>query len=221
MPIYRKINKKFFRKWSRDMAYILGFLFADGNIICTQRGAWFWSLQITDKSIIERIKKTINSSHKIYLKTRKDNQKQLYRLQIGSKEMCADLMLLGLIPKKSKVLKWPKIPADYFSDFLRGYFDGDGGVWMGFKNKKQKNKIYAINTYFTSGSKNFLISLRNILSQKGVLGGSLVEKERGYDLKYSIKNSLILYKIMYNRRSPLFIKRKKDRFEKYMSFMRS
>ena len=47
------------------MAYILGFLFADGNIIFTKRGTWFWSLQITDKEILEKIKIEIDSSHTI------------------------------------------------------------------------------------------------------------------------------------------------------------
>jgi hypothetical protein len=56
VPIYKKINKDFFKKWSFEMAYILGFLFADGNIIHTKRATWFWSLQITDKDILFKIR---------------------------------------------------------------------------------------------------------------------------------------------------------------------
>ncbi len=202
------------------MSYILGFLFADGNIINTKRNTWFWSLQITDRDILFKIKKEINSSHKISLKKKIENNKQLYRLQVGSKEMCVDLINLGLTPRKSKTMTLPEIPSKYFSDFLRGYFDGDGGVWFGFKNKKSINKIYTINTCFTSGSEEFLISLRNILNKYGVIGGSLVKKERGFDLKYGIKNTLILYKIMYNDTindfSGLYLGRKKKIFEKYI-----
>ena len=63
MPIYKKVNKDFFKKWTPEMAYVLGFLFADGNIIYTKRNTWFWSIQITDKEILEKIKMEINSSH--------------------------------------------------------------------------------------------------------------------------------------------------------------
>lgn len=201
------------------MAYVLGFLFADGNISHTKRNTWFWSLQITDKEILFTMREKINSSHKISYKKKIENNKQLYRLQIGSKEMCSDLIKLGLTPKKSKTMLFPKIPDKYFSDFLRGYFDGDGGIWLGFKNKKGNNKFYIVSTYFTSGSEHFLASLMKILSNKGVLGGSLVKKEKGFDLKYSIKDTLILYKIMYNnltQENKLFLKRKKVVFEKYM-----
>ena len=73
--MYRKINKDFFKKWSPEMAYILGFLFADGNILHTKRNTWFWSLQITDKDILFRIKKVIFSSHKISKKKKILNNK--------------------------------------------------------------------------------------------------------------------------------------------------
>jgi len=198
------------------MAYILGFLFADGSIVYTKRATWFWSLQINDKDLLMEIRNAINSSHIISKKKKGANQKQSYRFQVGSKEMCADLIHLGLTTRKSKTMLLPEISKKYFSDFLRGYFDGDGGVWVGFKNKHRKHKVYAISTIFTSGSKEFLTSLKKILSRNGLLGGSMVEKERGFDLKYSIKDSLILYKIMYNDKCSLFLKRKKDKFESYI-----
>ena len=220
MPIFKKINKNFFKKWTPGMAYVLGFIFADGNIVHTKRNTWFWSIQITDKEILEKIKKVINSAHIISERKRINGYKQFYRLQVGSKDMCNDLFSLGLTERKSKTMLLPKIPKKYFSDFLRGYFDGDGGVWFGLRNKKQNKKTYTITTYFTSGSIGFLISLKDILAKNGLLGGSLVKKERGFDLKYSVKDSLILYKIMYNSKYPLFLKRKKEKFEKYIK-MRS
>ncbi|MDP2789444.1 MAG: LAGLIDADG family homing endonuclease [bacterium] len=216
VPIYKEVNKNFFKKWSPEMAYVLGFIFADGNIIYTKRATWFWSLQINDREILEKIKTTLNSSHIISKKKKYKNEKQSYRLQIGSKEMCADLIKLGLTERKSKTLLFPEIPEKYFPSFLRGYFDGDGGVWVGFKNKHRKHKIYAISVTFTSGSRKFLVSLKKILSKHRLLGGSLVSKERGFDLKYSIKDSLILYKIMYNGSCTLFLKRKREKFENYI-----
>ncbi len=72
---------------------------------------------------------------------------------------------------------------------------------------KEIIKILSL-VYLTSGSLEFLISLRNILCKYRILGGSLVEKERGFDLKYSGKDTLILYKVMYNnsiRKNKLFL----------------
>ncbi len=221
MPIYRKINKDFFKKWTSEMSYVLGFIFADGNLNCNKRGSWFWSIQITDKNILEKIRGALGSSHKISQKKKIENHKKLYRLQIGSKDMCEDLIKLGLTERKSKTMIFPQVPNKYFPDFLRGYFDGDGGVWFGLKNKQKNHEDYIINTAFTSGSEEFLLGLRKILLQYKIFGGSLVKKERGFDLKYSVKNTLILYKIMYNSNCPLFLKRKKDKFEAYISQMRA
>jgi len=199
------------------MAYVFGFICADGNIVHTKRDTWFWSLQINDKEILEQIKVVLCSSHVISKRVRSNpKHKQSYRFQVGSKDMCTDLLNLGLTECKSRTILLPEIPQKYFPDFVRGYFDGDGGVWAGFKNRHRKHKIYAISAYFTSGSKRFLISLKDVLSKSGLLGGSLVEKERGFDLKYSINDSLILYKIMYNKGCRLFLKRKRDKFESYI-----
>lgn len=217
VPIYKKINKDFFKKWNSEMAYVLGFLFADGNIVCTKRGTWFWSLQITDKDILFKIKEIMQSEHKISLKKIIKNNKKTYRLQIGSKEMCEDLIKYGVKQRKSLDMKFPEIPKPYFSDFLRGYFDGDGGVWVGYKNKTRIKKVYSISAYFTSGSIVFLQTLQSILCKMYMSKGSLFKKKGGYDLKYSIKDSLLLYKIMYNTHSPLFLERKKGKFERYIN----
>lgn len=65
-------------------------------------------------------------------------------------------------------------------------------------------------------SKTILLSLKDNLKKYGIMGGSLVHKVRGYDLKYSVRDSFILYKIMYNINCSLFLRRKKEKFESYM-----
>jgi intein-encoded DNA endonuclease-like protein len=137
VPIYKKINKSFFKKWSNSMAYILGFIYADGNVVHTKRDTWFLSIQITDKELLETIKKSIGSEHFISKRNLIEGNKQLYRLQIGSKDMCQDLSILGIAEHKSLTMKIPTIPKHYFSHFLRGYFDGDGHVWVGAIHKKR------------------------------------------------------------------------------------
>lgn len=218
MPIYKKINKDFFKKWSHDMAYVLGFFAADGYITHNKRGASFWSIDITDKELLYSIKKVIDSDHKITERIRKNNASNIYRLQIGSKEMVKDLGLLGFNARKSSNLKVPDIPKNYIKDFIRGYFDGDGNVWVGSVHKERITQTIVIQVSFTSTSKNFLISLQKVLFGQGLNGGSIyTHKTKNFSrLSFVNKNALKIYKIMYNRKTPLFLSRKREIFERYM-----
>ena len=108
------------------MAYVLGFFTADGSMIKNKRGAHFIEFQITDRDLLFKIRKTLGSEHKIATRKRNGNWKTIYRLQIGSGEMFNDLLALGMLPRKSKIISLPEIPDKYFFDFLRGCFDGDG-----------------------------------------------------------------------------------------------
>ena len=82
------------------MAYILGFFCADGNMVKNKRGAHFIEFNTIDKELLERIKKVLDSNHKISVCKRSDKWRTAYRLQIGSKIMYYDLARLGLMPKK-------------------------------------------------------------------------------------------------------------------------
>ncbi len=220
MSVRRAVNKDFFKKWSSTMAYVLGFFAADGYLTLNQRGAHYWSIQITDKDILERIKKAVQAEHKIGVRTRKGNEKILYRLQIGSKEMCNDLLQLGFIPNKTKSLAVPNIPRKYFSHFVRGYFDGDGNVWVGYIHKERKTKMLAIRTVFTSCSLDFLCLMRDQLETFGIDRGVLSRgKGNYYRLTYSIHGSLKLGDFMYTHRVPdcygLFLERKRSKFREF------
>lgn len=223
MPIYKKVNKDFFKTWSHDMAYVLGFFAADGYITENKRGALFWSIEITDKKLLISIRESIGSDHTISSRKRSIASKVSYRLQIGSKEMVEDLYRLGFTSKKAFVLSIPDMQDKFIADFIRGYFDGDGNVWVGYVHKERKTSLYIIQVAFTSASEKFLISLQEILQKKGLIGGSLhTKKVKNYSrLSFVGKDSLKIYKIMYNRDTPLQLFRKKVVFERFIQNMRS
>lgn len=201
------------------MAYVLGFFAADGYITVNRRGGQFWSIQIVDKKLLEQIRRVVGSQHKITKRTKVVNDKVAYRLQIGSIEMCDDLRKLGYNERKTKSLAVPHVPEKYLPDFIRGYFDGDGNVWVGYMNKSRNHFTFSIMTTFTSCSTLFLTKLKEKFFDLGLVGGCIYKSKRNYSrLQYSISNSLKLYDIMYNRlgTSELFLKRKKDVFEKYV-----
>lgn len=209
------------------MAYVLGFFAADGGMIHNERGAYYLEFNSTDKSLISSTRSLLGSSHAISKRVRrKDRWKQVYRLQIGSKEMFEDLLQLGMTLAKSKTLAFPKVPRKYLTDFIRGYFDGDGTVYFREHYAKDRGKKrWVFQSRFTSGSAGFLKVLHKNLAGYGVKGGFIYKKERGYELVFSHRDSIALYKLMYNnapacasphadRHAGLFLPRKKKTFEK-------
>ena len=214
--MFKNFNKDFFKKWSPDMAYILGFLFADGNIIKTKRNTHFISFYTADRILLVSIAEVMELSHKI--SERKSETGSVYRIQIGSKEMFKDLVLLGLTPNKSRRMKLPIVPPKYLGDFIRGYFDGDGNVWVGRINKNRKKPTSVMLVSFTSASRVFLEDLRVVISSMGVKGGSIfkVKNMNCSRLQYSTLDSLKIFKIVYNTTSKLLLDRKKLIFERFI-----
>ena len=216
MPIHKTLNQNFFKKWSPEMAYVLGFFAADGNMIKNKRGAHFIEFQITDRDILEQIKALLGSNHKISMRDRDAKWKRSYRLQLGSKEIFSDLIKLGMVPSKSNILKFPKVPSLYLPHFVRGYFDGDGHVSIcTYQKSDRKNPTTMIFTGFTSGSYKFLNKLKYLLKNSASIKGGALSFNGGHRLNYSVHDSFQLYKFMYESQDSLFLERKKSKFEYY------
>jgi hypothetical protein len=218
VPIYRKVNQDFFKTWSGGMAYVLGFFAADGNLIKTKRNTHFFSLEICDLDVLQKIKKLMNADHKIGIRPSKGNWNRSYRLQIGSKEIYADLQQLGFSSKKTFNMTVPKVPEQYLGDFVRGYFDGDGNIWKGWIHKDRKMPILSLRVAFTSSSRIFLTGLKKRLKEFYIEGGSFSDHGSYYRVSYSTRNSLKIYNLMYNcQHYNLYLKRKKDVFDNFIA----
>lgn len=223
MPIVRDLDQDFFKKWSPRMAYVLGYFAADGSMLKNSRGGHFIEFTSTDRILITMLKQSIGSTHRIQKRERGGNCKTAYRLQIGSKHWFKDLSGLGFTQAKSRTLSFPEVPIQQLTHFIRGYFDGDGCVYF---NKLQYadrvKKRWILLTLFTSGSRSFLTSLWDILKQKGIQGGSLKKKTRGYELVFSHRDSLALYRFIYHTApiSDLFLPRKRQKLERAIRVLR-
>ena len=136
-PIYflggKFMNTNFFKTWSPNMAWLLGYTWADG---CVQvpvdakgyvRYRLRYGCSAKDVELLLCIYRMLGCVQKIAPK--KDN---MLELQIGSKELVCDLIELhGVEPRKSyKDLSFPSVPSRYLCHFVRGYFDGDGSAYQ-------------------------------------------------------------------------------------------
>lgn len=222
------IKTDFFQKWSNEMAYVLGFLYADGSIIdAVSSRTQYIKFDSKDKDIINSIKLLLRSKHPIHSRPPRETlhrngiykSLELFSLSIGSRRMFADLIKIGLMPNKSKIIKFPvNIPKKYLSHFIRGYFDGDGCVHIQkAKGKKQKIILKGLSVIFTSGSKIFLQGLISNLQKIITLKHDKVyDSNRAYQLRYSTFDSIQLFKVLYkNTFQDIYLKRKFEIFLKY------
>lgn len=139
---------------TREKAYWLGFLYADGSVGSKEYSI---SITLTDEEHLIKFRTAIGAiNHTIgsYEDKRFPNTKRLYTFSIKDKQLWSDLIKWGCVPNKSLILKKiPNIPKDYIPDFIRGYFDGDGSL-----HYIQTNKCYRV--AFSSGSEDFLLELK-------------------------------------------------------------
>lgn len=217
MPVARTLNHHFFKTWTPEMAYVLGYFAADGSMIRHKNGGCFVEFTTTDRCLLEQLKLMTNASQKISTRTyRHPHWKAQYRMQVGSREWFSDLLRLGFTPRKSKTMRLPRIPDECFGDFMRGYFDGDGCVY--FKQhwvRARDRYCWVFTSSFTSGSRGFLEDIHAQLRSRGIKGGHIARKERGFALVFSRHDSLALYRIMYNTGlvSGSHLPRKREKFE--------
>lgn len=223
MGIKYAVDETFFTKWSSDMAYVLGFWYADGSVefAPAMRGKYI-RVTCTDREIVESIKFAMRSAHTIVATSKGKRFKDVYLLRIGSAALFDQLVQLGVVERKSTVITLPEVPRQFLMHFVRGYFDGDGCVYLE-KNKKKSN-YKRMTTVFTSGSKTFLQQLYTKLCEVDSFTESLkINCTRGectlaYQLRFSTRDSMRLYRLMYlnGLGDGLFLTRKRKIFEEYL-----
>lgn len=192
------IDQDYFKTWSRNMAYMFGFWFADGCIY----GERMFDITVhkKDKYILKRFAEELGFEGKLYDYV----DRQAARINFSCKAIHDDIVALGGKECKSLDCTFPEVPQEYLHDFIRGYFDGDGCVCLCKNNRLQ--------TSFTSGSPDFLKELhKTIKKETRITGGSL----SGYSLSFGKRDSILLGNYMYADNPELYLKRKRDKFQKF------
>lgn len=202
-------NHDFFKKWSEEMAYILGFITADGCIAKNKYSyKLYFSIHEKDKDLLEKIRKILAPKNKYsYYKKEK-----MYHFSFTSTEMYNDLMKLGITPRKTFSVKPPQVPKEFIRDYLRGYIDGDGCINI-FKRKDSKKEMPAlriignmeISKYIRSTFNKVANSKLNIYKTYSKYGNEMD------NLLYTCKNAVKILDFLYEN-STIYLDRK---YKKY------
>ena len=106
------------------------------------------------------------------------------------------------------------------ADFIRGYFDGDGSVHLTkYIRTKDQRKQIDLRSNFTSGSSQFLFTLRDILTKLSGLTSKKVYSsadKRHWKLCYGTKDTLKLLNFMYYPSCTIYLERKFAIYQKYL-----
>jgi hypothetical protein len=200
-----------------DKAYWLGFLMADGWI--NQRpGQDRLVLDIgnKDKKHLYLYKQALSFEGPIKDFVIKSGQFEGYThsmVSITSQQLVNDLSKYGCVPKKSLVLTFPKLSKNLIPHFIRGYFDGDGSVFISQEKHWRNGTIKPVIHYRFVGTKEFLIEIDKQIN----LNGRITQpKGESYELAYKRNKKLkSFYDYLYEN-ATVFLKRKHNIFSLHL-----
>lgn len=206
--------RKMATSWSPSFAYVIGIITADGNLSPSGRHI---NVVSKDKEIVEICKKTLEISNKIGRKSRGGSDvKKYYVLQFGSVVFYQFLLKIGLMPAKSRILRAISVPRKYFSDFLRGYMDGDGSINV-FNHPE--SSLPQLRLTFASGSLVFLIWLKTIIAKRLKISGGWIytdKRKNVYILCYAKRDARKIFRSVYYDSGCVKLRRKFIVAQKYM-----
>ena len=202
MPIY--VNNNYFSEQNNRMAYIMGFLAADGNV--SKNGNRIQSqLSLKDKEHLEMIQSEIGGCE-VY--EYESNGYKSCGWHCCSSQIKKDLAVYGIIPHKTGTLSIPKVlDKQYWKDFIRGYFDGDGTICKdgtGFR------------VTITSANKEILEDINSYFEENGIKPSNLYKDHNNICIRFRSQASIDIYNLLYYNNC-LCLKRKK---EKYIELMK-
>lgn len=203
---------------TRDKSYITGILHSDGCITKTGQVR----IKMTDLDLMEQINSKIYKNRKLYIHTPEDiTHKQNKLLVITHEQIYNDVQKHGCCLDKSYNLQFPTtIPEYLMGDYFRGFFDGDGCIYV---NEKLSYKPANITILATNDWVNDAIKW---LGKKGIRGVNYQDKrhdERIGRLTLSdVKSVKIFFDLMYeNLNGQIYLERKFEKYKKNIEFRKS
>ena len=199
-------------KWSPNFAYAVGLMVTDGCLYNDER---HMSLTTKDIQQAKNFKKCLGINVKIGLKSNGSSKEKIYHhVQFGDVKFYDFLLSIGLTKAKSKTIGIIKIPEQYFFDYLRGSFDGDGSFYSYWDPRWRSSHMFYVE--FISASKKHIDWLQKELNKKIYVYGHITKggKKACYQLKYAKKEAIAVIKKMYYNPDVVCLSRKRKKIEK-------
>lgn len=206
-PRRYRLDENFFKKWTADMAYVLGWLFSDGNVDSKLR-TFRIKLAAKDIEVLRKIRRALGSNARISLVSQalpsKLSANRYALLAIHSRNMCKDLLALGCVPKKTNKFIVPSIPSSMARHFIRGYFDGDGSICF--------NRPNTIRLRIVSSNAGVVYWMANIFLNCLNIRQNIKKVKRIWQCEYYGNNARAICSLMYSDCGELYLKRKRKRY---------
>lgn len=211
------VNEKYFENIdNREKAYWLGFIAADGCVCHTgghEKGSkvLVFNLNERDKEHLEKFLIAIGSEAQIKTKpgVGYGEGTVMVSLEINSKKIVEDLNKFGITERKSLTLQPPNIDPQFYIDWIRGYFDGDGSIMPRISNGNGQISF--------EGTKEVLDFIQDCLRpDKRIKLQQGKKKNNHYSFSYGGTYSVFeILKKFYNKDVPVYLNRK---YEKVLEF---
>ena len=189
-----------------DKAYLLGFLAADGGVYKNELKI---GLSLVDRDFLESIRDVWETTYPIKDYETKDGYR-VSELVIRSSQLLSDLAKYNIVERKTYNFSFPyNIPEEYYIDFIRGYWDGDGTICLAGGYARASLCSYR---------KEVLQSILDILEQKYQIPPVAIRLKKGsntYYFQYSQRSAEKLYHAFYDNIDNLTIglTRKYEKFK--------
>lgn len=191
-------------EWSSNFAYAIGLIASDGNLSVDGKHIGFCS---KDLQLVENFKTALNINNKICKIGRGgEKEKKYFVIRFGDINFYKFLNQIGITSRKSQTISSLIIPDQYFADFLRGVFDGDGTFYSSWDKRWPNSFVYKLAIY--SASYEYLCWLQKKLTQLFAVKGFLHKGAGVWGLIYIKRDSVKLYAEMYKNPAALFLSRK-------------
>ena len=206
------INHDYFKKQSEDVGYWIGILGSDGSVNRNKNEIYI-ELQRQDRELLEKLNSAIENQRPVrdYETARGYENSKIY---FYSAEIKKDLKEFKIIPNKTydKSYGFPfKLNKEYYKDYLRGLFDGDGCIKYG----------NSLTWQVDSCSLEIILELQKFLKENDIETQYTICPKQNIDIYrlycYGKDKIEKIYNLMYNTNSTLFLKRKKDKIKKFLS----
>lgn len=204
----KKINYGYFKDIdSEDKAYFLGLIGADG-CISKSRGKLTFSIELSSKDsyILEELSIKICGDKSLIKEYIRLNRNPTSKIAFSDSRFIKNLIDKGIFINKSLNYSFPDfIPKNLMHHYIRGYFDGDGSVYLAGKKSK----------FSFTGSHHFIPPLNKYLFDNNIFLREYAIVDRGNFCSIHIGGILpskLFYEYIYSDAN-YYLNRKKDIFD--------